>query len=1072
MLPNILVMGSIKTMRCNIRRSVESMAYVHHPHPDNTKDVGNFIRDLLHRREFRFAPSALPLHDGQKNIAAFASPVTPYSRQVAEWDAGTGKSRLVLAAVNNFRRWAPSGNIIVLGFMPTRVALMNEAMINPEFGFVTPAEAEVAKSSDGAGRATIRSHVARAMRKYGFIMMGYQEFINRTVRVTQRGKKEGVNVKQLLRTGAATGKGTKGKRSTRGPDDMRSTRGPDDMSGIDLQRALDNKFISIDVGMKARFSGSFVFCDEIHNAFNAVSENNYGALLRIALDSVEESPYTPARFLGLSATLATTSAAERVDVLNLLITPAQRKSMGVTFFRRRDFFSPDGKLKRGAEMKIAELYAGRSSFMRRKGAFARREFIGNRVNGFPFPLVVCDLPPLQQKAIDAAQSDYKLNIVNIADLGVFDMIFPRPPSTDKSIGGQTDTGLYGKSSMIHATLLTSTPEWKAKMGVRIPDVTSPLTPIVTGPFLRLSDSGTGTKIVKGIDAYSAKYSSIVKMAIKNLRGKKIVVYTPRVSGGGALVLAEVFRTAGFINTGDAPGNNTLCSMCGKTLSEHRAQDAPNGGGTPSHHKFSPATLSVLTGMVPKSEAERLIADLNSPANDHGEKITLLIGTRVINEGYNLLSVRLLLVAGLPDSISMLIQVLGRVMRRGGHERLPGTERCVDVAIFISKGLELEKAFAKAVDYDDIQKLDSSVKSLAIPASADDFNDMDAQRRNLGGLNNSTFNAFGYSEELVAIGVRRAKEFVKKQGWMRVSDLKDILDPLHPTPGEISLIARKICRAQNQWNVNGESPAIWAGDMWVHVPPGVPAAMDVFCRPQIQVIGSKTLGSGGIHRIPLENLDDGGNREREYQRRLGKYRDRFGSSAQHAQMACLHFPPEFHYRTARSMIDGTMKMDNTMLLLLAAYNQLGIVSTIVDRKDKHSAVVERDSVDIFMPARGWVKVSRSIVPQRPRQENDVIVGFFGVSNDGFSQVYKIREPLHRSVRTADARELSRGGACVTRPRAYIIEKAKKIGVKGDVDSLSNAHICEGMRSSMLAKEISGRDKNGERWIYIFNEIQPT
>ena len=84
-----------------------------------------------------------------------------------------------------------------------------------------------------------------------------------------------------------------------------------------------------------------------------------------------------------------------------------------------------------------------------------------------------------------------------------------------------------------------------------------------------------------------------------------------------------------------------------------------------------------------------------PTNKDGSHVRILVGSKIITEGLNFTAVNHQLVMSFPPNIPTLIQIFGRVVRRGSHMILPLEQRWVNIKIYVSyygeDNLELELA---------------------------------------------------------------------------------------------------------------------------------------------------------------------------------------------------------------------------------------------------------------------------------------------------------------------------------------------------------------------------------------------
>ncbi len=500
-------------------------------------------------RTMRLILPGLKLHGAQLFAKAFASPDTPYARSLLNWQTGTGKSiaavSLALEYINAFRRAEAEGalqqpSVFVLGFT-IRQTILAEMLAHPEFGFVSPAEAEaLRRARDAASLAgpasedakryssltgTFRRRVTDRKRGGFFQFFGYKEFANRLFVVTTAGQARGFSVQHLY------------ERS------LRSAPGREESFGERLAAEVEKGNVEVNADLLEAMRGGFLIADEIHNVYNMLVKNNYGVALQYALDAL--GPEAP-RALFMSATPMKGSAMEVIDLLNLLV-PRSALPGGVAL-RRQDFFETAGheaqtsgpaeeeddeealktgerqasRLLPGALERIEALAAGRVSFLLDTdvGAYPRRVLVGDDWGGAdPIPYLkftLCPVTAFHARTIAHARGETAAKneapfiaapanaieppgapVQSIATgaYTLYDMVFPNPDfgpaaaSCDPAAVGQY---LSGETP---AKLSAASDEWRSLAGVEVRRGQelglSPGTVVVGGQFLRLASAKGG-----------------------------------------------------------------------------------------------------------------------------------------------------------------------------------------------------------------------------------------------------------------------------------------------------------------------------------------------------------------------------------------------------------------------------------------------------------------------------------------------------------------------------------------------------------------------------------------------------
>lgn len=482
--------------------------------------------------EWNLQLPGMNLHGAQLFGQNLFSPNTPFPRMLVNWQTGTGKTILVIGIGKEFIRLfrqqfgteperRPS--VFHIGF--TRSIIMADMLKYPELGFVSIEEAEELRRlravSEAAGPASqetrhlsgylgvLRRRITDRTRGGHYHFYGYKEFANRIFIVTPKGLAAGFDVQSLY------------ERSVR-----------DEATDVDatfntrLIAEVRKGNVTINTDLLESMKGGLVIADEVHNVYNMQAKNNYGVALQYALDVLaDEAP----RAIFLSATLATGSAAEIVDILNLVV-PRNRLPGGV-HLRREDFFAPRDRTRGGAakdakstkvvppvEAKIAKgtkvdppvetkeakvsptdmledeledeldagpvsvllpgalerighLAAGRVSFLLDTDteAYPRRVFTGTAVEGIPYiPFVACPMSPFHERSLAAAVS----NSVGGGGLpanahSLYDIAFPNPAfAPDAAVKDPKAIGLYESGETV-ARLASAPSAWRDAAGVTI-----------------------------------------------------------------------------------------------------------------------------------------------------------------------------------------------------------------------------------------------------------------------------------------------------------------------------------------------------------------------------------------------------------------------------------------------------------------------------------------------------------------------------------------------------------------------------------------------------------------------------
>jgi hypothetical protein len=242
---------------------------------------------------------------------------------------------------------------------------------------------------------------------------------------------------------------------------------------------------------------------------------------------------------------------------------------------------------------------------------------------------------------------------------------------------------------------------------------------ITGDFLERVE----------LEKYSSKYSMLLT-TLHNIiascggdpmRAGKCLIYHNNVEMSGVIIIQELLLKNGFINEYQSPVDSTLCCVCGRLKVEHGTvlSDAMSTACT-----FYPARFTCVYGGVDKNTIAKNLEIFDSDDNLHGQKIMVLLGSKIIKQSFDFKAVQHLIVTSLPTNISTLIQVFGRCIRTRSHEKLPIEQHKVNIYILLTTintslphsdiiSPELYRYIHKLSEYKIIQRVEQKINEYAI-----------------------------------------------------------------------------------------------------------------------------------------------------------------------------------------------------------------------------------------------------------------------------------------------------------------------------------------------------------------------
>jgi len=632
---------------------------------------------------------------------------------------------------------------------------------------------------------SLRRRITDRARGGYFQFMGYREFAGRLLRVTRRGAAAGLTLQKIFerpeRPGrdddpsTALGPGSEGDRQSGGEIVAR------------IGQAVEAGELVVDEDLLGSLRGGFVAADEIHNTYNIQSRNNYGAALLYALDRLEaEGPGEAPRVVFATATMMTGAAAEIVDLLNLLVPraelPGQRRLRRDEFFARPGAGAgARSVLLPGALERIGRLTAGRVSFLldADEAAYPRRVFEGAPLRD-PRPgasgeipylrFTPCPMSPFhartlahfaeQQRAARAARgakgpartaaaadpgTRSAVPALGVAAYTLYDMVYPNPEFGPRAAAEESGEayGLF-RAGAVARRLAGAPVEWRRAAGVEVETAAGTGDVALRGPFLAIEPAGPGSP--PGLASYSTKFAAAAFLVSELIRRGpgKVLIYLDRVRGAGALQQLEILQANGLASETSAATPSTLCAVCGVAKRDHESRgrgpgeargaqaeqlarllgdSLPPRGPEPPAHAYTPARFLLVHSELEPAGVERALAKVNARSNLEGYEYRGLVGSRIMQEGKNLMAFRYQLILSLPDDIPTYIQLLGRVSRKGSHLALPPDQRDVRVWTFVSTGPggpgdpgpEVHRYAEKMQEYFPIQEIDREIRRRAVDA---------------------------------------------------------------------------------------------------------------------------------------------------------------------------------------------------------------------------------------------------------------------------------------------------------------------------------------------------------------------
>lgn len=386
--------------------------------------------------------------------------------------------------------------------------------------------------------------------------------------------------------------------------------------------------------MQKNYNNFIILIDEAHNLRSSEDVNQYSNIHRF-LHTIKNS-----KIILMTATPARDSPDEISSLMNLILPLNKQMPEGQDFFEK--FMVPKGDsyiMKNSAIQKFKSYIEGRFSFLNTMQSRVKREYIGNKVINY-FKLYECQMKPFQ--------------------LGIYTSAYNLDTSGGQAIKGR---GVYNNSRQ--ASLFSFPNECYGEKGFK-----NYVNVNVRHNKLIKNQRNTNTYTLKDnfknefpksmsieeklekLRKYSSKYASCVELLLKNNKENHFV-FIELVEGGGAILFGLLLELFGFARS--YGGNNSK---------------APRY-----------AVISSKTS-TPK-EIREVLDTYNSPKNMYGEYIRVIIGSKVIGEGFSLKNVQSIHILTTWWNFGQTEQAIGRGLRLFSHKDLENTGVDVNVKIYLS-----------------------------------------------------------------------------------------------------------------------------------------------------------------------------------------------------------------------------------------------------------------------------------------------------------------------------------------------------------------------------------------------------
>lgn len=210
--------------------------------------------------------------------------------------------------------------------------------------------------------------------------------------------------------------------------------------------------------------------------------------------------------------------------------------------------------------------------------------------------------------------------------------------------------------------------------------------------------------------YSPKYVKVLENMelATNKKCGKIFLYIEDIRGVGLLMFAQILKENGYLqylSERQTFKDSNLDVETGLTLKKHRASPKVKT-------EFKPSKFIIISGSEDSKVRQKLIDEFNSPENIKGDKIKILLGSKVTRESIDLKAVRQIHIINAQWNFSTIEQIIGRGIRHCSHNGLVGENRNVYVFKYVSSvpGKKYKESAEEKI-YREIEKAHVTVKKI-------------------------------------------------------------------------------------------------------------------------------------------------------------------------------------------------------------------------------------------------------------------------------------------------------------------------------------------------------------------------
>lgn len=376
-----------------------------------------------------------------------------------------------------------------------------------------------------------------------------------------------------------------------------------------------------DKNIQLMYSNRIFVIDEVHNMIQVVvfsDENKQGPIKLSVYDQFYRLLHctTNTKIILLTGTPMQNSPAEIASIMNLIIGPGEQPMPGdeksfMAMYFPGDHFVTDPTV----ENKFRSFFKGKVSYLKSIESEVKKEYVGDsRKYGMKDLILIGSImSTFQEKIYTKSYNDEARGFYSSARQT---SLFVFPDESYGQAGFQKYITQYKKNNIIH---------YRLKEELR--------------QILTNNNSNTSEEILKEIQNYSCKYFDVINNILNCKGSKKVFVFGEFVYGCGIILFSCLLKLFGY---------------------EEAESDITTK---------KPRFVLAITSTLSTRELKNVIEKFNSPENSKGEYIQILIGSKIVSEGYTFKDIQVVEILTPHWNYSVTSQAIARGYRFGSHRNL-------------------------------------------------------------------------------------------------------------------------------------------------------------------------------------------------------------------------------------------------------------------------------------------------------------------------------------------------------------------------------------------------------------------